>query len=67
MPKSSSHELGELIGWLIEEAFEDSLREIAEEYNYYLDRKHKRPARRNRSEVVWIDKFGNKHKLDFVI
>ncbi|MFX0072518.1 MAG: DNA methylase [Candidatus Hermodarchaeota archaeon] len=67
MPKSASHELGEFIGWLLEETFEDSLRKIAKEYNYYIDRKHKRPARKNNIEVVWIDKYGNKHKLDFVI
>ena len=67
MAQSPAHKLGQIIGDEIEAAIHQSLQEIANEYGLYLDYKHNRPARENRSKVSWEDSYGNAHDLDYVI
>ena len=67
MAQSPSHKLGQIIGTQFEAAVREPLKQIAAEYQLYLDYKHQRPARRGNKDVTWIDKHGNRHKLDYVI
>ena len=66
MANSPSHKVGQMIGDFLEWTFEPILREIADEYDLYLDVQGKRTARRGK-KVSWTDEYGNKHDLDFVI
>lgn len=67
MARSPAHKLGQIIGDHIEEAIRKPLREIAEEFNMYLDYTHIRPVRGRSKKVSWKDSYGNKHDLDYVI
>lgn len=67
MAESPAHRWGQIIGYLLEEAVKPLLSSFATEYGFYLDSKEPRPARRGLKEVVWVDKRGNKHKLDYVV
>lgn len=66
MAQSPAHRFGQIIGDLLEVAMIKYLRPIADQYGFYLDYKHPRSARNNKTEVIWKDINGNKHKLDIV-
>jgi hypothetical protein len=67
MAKSPPHQFGQIIGNLLEAAFYQPLKDVADEFGLYLDYKHKRPARRNLKKVSWTDYKGNNHDLDYVL
>jgi hypothetical protein len=66
MAESLSHKFGQIIGELLELAFQPHLERFAQKHKLYLDTKGKRKARSGK-KVSWIDDRGNKHDLDFVI
>lgn len=66
MAKSYAHKFGQVIGDMIEASIEPILFNFAQDNNLYLDKKGKRPARKGK-KVTWVDKFGNKHDLDYVL
>jgi hypothetical protein len=66
MAKSPSHEFGQIIGNILEDTTESLLKDCAKKHNLFLDKKGIRPARKGK-KVSWIDIYGNKHDLDFVI
>jgi len=66
MAKSLAHTFGQVIGNVLEEAIEPTLRLFAEEHHLYLDKKGPRKARRGK-KVSWTDLYGNSHDLDFVL
>ena len=67
MAQSPSHKLGQIIGTQFEAAIREPLKQITAKYQLYLDYKHQRPARGGNKEVEWVDNYGNRHKLDYVI
>jgi hypothetical protein len=66
MAQSPSHKFGQIIGDFLEEVLEPLLQDFADRKGLYLDKVGVRKARRGK-KVSWIDKFGNKHDLDFVL
>src|SRR3989338_52127 len=67
MGKSPSHKFGQIIGDLLEVAIEPFLREFTKNHDLYLDYKGNKREFRKGKKITWIDYFGNKHDLDFVI
>lgn len=67
MAKSPAHKLGQLIGNYIEKYFENELTGICESRGLYLDVVGTPRKARNGKKVTWIDVYGSKHDLDFVI
>lgn len=66
MALSPSHKFGQIIGDILENAMHRYLKVFADKHNLYLDSIGPRPARSGK-KVSWIDSFGNKHDLDFVL
>lgn len=66
MAISPSHKFGQIIGEILENTMIKYLQEFADEHNLYLDTIGPRPARSGK-KVSWVDSFGNKHDLDFVL
>lgn len=66
MAVSPSHRFGQIIGEVLEGAFEPLLSEFAAAHNLYLDKKGVRNTRRG-TKVSWTDSFGNSHDLDLVL
>ena len=66
MAQSPSHKFGQIIGDILEEAARPLLQQFADQHGLYLDKKGRRPARSG-TKVSWIDEFGNKHDLDYVL
>lgn len=67
MAISPAHKLGQMIGDFIEKYFESEFTQICQERRLYLDVVGKiRPARKGK-KISWLDVYGNKHDLDFVI
>ena len=71
MAVAAGHKFGQDLGNFLEEVvLKDILRpklvEYTAELGYYLDYQMDRPARGGK-KVVWEDKYGNSHSLDFVI
>lgn len=66
MAQSPAHRFGQIIGDLLEAAVEPPLRNLANAYGLYLDKRGPRPARDGR-KVSWVDEYGNSHDLDFVL
>lgn len=66
MAKSPAHQFGQIIGDVLEASVESLLQQFAEEHNLYLDKKGARPARKGK-KASWLDVYGNKHDLDFVL
>ena len=59
------------MGEIVEAALEPLFRRLADENSLYLDQKGPRPARQHlenakKGSVIWTDKDGNQHGLDFV-
>ena len=54
------------MGDLLEAAILPTLSEFSVQHNLYLDYKGKRHTRRGK-KCTWVDKYGNKHDLDFVL
>ena len=67
MATSPSHALGQIAGYMMEQAFYDMLLPIAYEFDLYVDRQGPRPARGQKKKVTWVDVQQNKHDLDFVL
>jgi len=66
LAEAPGHQLGQIVGGVLEAAVEPVLRGIANELRLYLDTKGGRPARPGR-KVTWTDELGNAHDLDFVL
>lgn len=66
MAKSPSHQFGQIIGDVLEASFESLLQNFANENDLYLDKKGIRKTRKGK-KVSWIDLYGNRHDLDFVL
>ena len=71
MAKSPSHKFGQDLGILLEdvvlyEILKPRLEKFVESKKYYLDCRGTRGARKG-AKVTWLDKYGNRHDLDFVI
>ena len=66
MAQSPAHRFGQIIGDAIEVAVEPLLRRFAEEHGLFLDRKGERVARTGK-KLTWVDLYGNKHDLDYVM
>ena len=54
------------MGDMLEAAILPTLSTFCVQHKMYLDYKGKRPIRRGK-KCTWIDKYGNKHDLDFVL
>jgi hypothetical protein len=67
MATSPSHKFGQIIGDMLEGMLYAPLKAVADEHGLYLDYKHPRPARGNKSKVTWTDHRGNMHDLDYVL
>lgn len=67
MAKAPVHKLGQMIGDFIENYFKGELIEICRERQLYLDIVGKKRTARRGKKVSWLDVYGNKHDLDFVI
>ncbi|HEV8004200.1 MAG TPA: hypothetical protein VGP63_30325 [Planctomycetaceae bacterium] len=67
MAESPSHRFGQIIGELLELMLHQPLRKVADKHGLYLDYKHPRSARDNKSKVTWRDSKGNDHDLDYVL
>ena len=67
MAISPSHSLGQIIGYAMELAFFEIIKNSVSDGGYYVDRQGPRPARNYRKKVTWVDYNQNKHDLDFVI
>jgi len=67
MAVSPSHSLGQIIGYAMELAFFEIIKNSTSDGGYYIDRQGPRIARNNKKKVTWIDYNQNKHDLDFVI
>lgn len=67
MAKSPPHQFGQIVGNLLEDILQPMLRKFCDERGLYLDIKGKRAGVRRGKKVIWTDKYGNDHNLDFVI
>lgn len=67
MANSPSHALGQIAGYMMEQAFYGMILPVANEFELFLDRQGPRPARGKRKKVTWVDDQHNKHDLDFVL
>lgn len=67
MAVSPSHALGQIAGYMMEQAFFDMILPVANEFDLFVDRQGPRPARGTRKKVTWVDDHDNKHDLDFVL
>ena len=67
MAESPAHKLGQIIGDELEAAVREPLSAIADEFGLYMDHKHPRAARNGKRKVVWTDRYGNSHDLDYVL
>lgn len=71
MAQAAGHKFGQKLGNFLEktvltEILRPRLLEFTRELGYYLDYHKPRPARSG-TNVIWKDKYGNDHILDFVI
>ena len=66
MATSPSHRFGQIMGDMLEAAIIPTLSAFCGQHKLYLDYKGKRPTRRGK-KCTWMDKYGNKHDLDFVL
>ncbi len=67
MAISPSHKFGQIVGDTLELMLREPLQQLAQEFGLYLDHKHPRAARGNKSKVTWKDNKSNKHDLDYVL
>ena len=65
MAISPSHRFGQIMGDMLETAIIPTLSAFCVQHKFYLDYKGRRPTRRGK-KCTWMDKYGNKHDLDFV-
>ena len=67
MAESPSHKFGQIVGNLLEDTIRPVLQNFCEEHGLYLDVKGERIGVRSGKKVIWEDRYGNSHDLDFVI
>lgn len=67
MASSPSHRFGQIIGDLLEEIMAPQFQSFCDQRGLYLDKKGTRGNTRVGKKVSWLDKYGNRHDLDFVI
>ncbi|WP_433342150.1 hypothetical protein [Streptomyces sp. CA-253872] len=67
MADSPAHSLGQIAGYMMEQAFFEMILPVANEFDLFVDRQGLRPARGKRKKVTWVDDHDNKHDLDFVL
>ena len=66
MALSPAHRFGQIIGEILEDTMKKHFQEFALANNLYFD-KHGVRKTRSGKKVSWVDNFGNKHDLDFVL
>jgi len=66
MAESPSHQFGQIIGTVLEDAIRPLLQRFADQHGLYLDMKGPRPCRKGK-KCAWIDLNGNSHDLDYVL
>ena len=66
MAKSPAHRWGQIIGDVLEEAFQPVFQQVSDAHGLYFDYKRRRAARKNVT-VAWTDQYGNAHLLDYVL
>ncbi len=66
MAEAAGHKFGQFIGEYCEALVEPLLQEFAAKHNLFLDKKGTRPARSGK-KVRWVDSYGNRHELDYVL
>ena len=66
MAEAAGHKFGQFVGEYCEAALEPLLQEFADKHQLYLDKKERRPARKN-VYVRWKDCYGFYHNLDYVL
>jgi hypothetical protein len=64
--EAAGHKFGQFIGEYCEALVEPLLQEFAAKHNLFLDKKGTRPARSGK-KVRWVDSYGNRHELDYVL
>lgn len=67
MAESPAHQLGEFLGWFLENTMIREIQPIAKQFGLYLDHEHPRSARNGNQKVRWLDQNGNHHDLDIVL
>jgi hypothetical protein len=67
MAESPSHKFGQYLGSLLEALLLPELLAFSKKSSLYLDRHGERAGVRSGRKLTWIDKYDNKHDLDFVI
>lgn len=67
MAESPAHRFGQVVGGILEEILEASLRSFCQPSGLFLDKNGPRLGVRKGRKVTWKDKYGNNHDLDFVI
>ncbi len=67
MAESPPHKFGQIIGKVFEKSVYSLLKDVADEFNLYLDWQKPRKARGGKSKVSWVDSRGNSHDLDYVL
>ncbi len=67
MAESLAHRWGQIIGDVFEMFVRNVLGEVAQRHGLYLDFKRPRKARGGQGKVTWLDGYGNKHDLDYVL
>ena len=67
MAGAPGHQLGQIIGNVLELALKPVLADMAQRHDLFLDSKGSRPEVRPGPKVTWKDSFDNTHDLDFVL
>lgn len=67
MAQALAHKLGQMIGEFIESHVTNLLMTVSDPRGLYLDIVGRQRPARNSKKVTWVDIYGSKHDLDFVI
>ena len=67
MAASPAHTFGQYLGNILEALFLPELATFCEGRGLYVDCHGDRPGIRTGKKATWVDKYGNKHDLDFVV
>lgn len=66
MAQSPAHTWGQIIGKIVEGAVIPILKDVSCNFDLYLDSIGPRRARPGK-KVTWLDQYGNRHDLDYVL
>lgn len=67
MAESPSHRFGQQVGMMIEAVVEPILKDFCVKRKLELDSKNGRLVGGKGRKVIWLDRFGNAHDLDYVV